>query len=142
MISNNGKILALITAQLSCERIIKFAEDYADKLGCELVILTAQPHKTTAQKRSKDMICLTELSKKTGRNIEIIYSDSPLTAILKETAKIDPIHIFVGQGGQRSEFLTGLRIYVADSPISVVGTDGIIYSLPGISEDVFTANNI
>lgn len=142
MKNSNGIILALITAQPSCERIIKIAEDYSIRLGSELIILTAQPHKTTAQNRSKDMVCLTELSKKTGRDIKIIYSDRPLKAVIKETAKLHPKHIFVGQGGQRSEFLTGLRLCAADSPISVVGIDGIVFSLPGISEEIYTANNI
>lgn len=130
MIDNKNKILALITAQNSCDRIINTAKDYAKKLSCELVVLTSQPLKTTAEKRSKDMICLTKLSKKTEVDIKIIYSDSPLTSIISEVLTINPLHIFAGQGSEGSSFLAGLRIAVADTPISIVGKNSIIYTLP------------
>lgn len=138
----NGKILALITAQPTCERIIKIADDFANGMGCEVDVITVQPLKATAEKRSEDMICLTKLSKKTSSNIKIIYSDFPLKAILKEISKIEPIHIFVGQGREQSKFLTGLRLSVTGSPISVIGTDEIIYTIPGVSEDSFVAHLI
>lgn len=135
-----NKILVLITAQESCKRIIDIANEYADRLAADVDVLTVQPVKADAKRRSKDMICLTGLSRKTHRAIRIIYSDQPLRAIISEAEKLEPIHIFVGQGSEKSSFLTGLRLAPINAPISVVGTDGIIYSLPSMMEDILALN--
>lgn len=131
------KILALITAQESCKRIIDIAKEYAAHLSADVEVLTVQPVKADAADRSKDMICLTELSKVTGCEIKIVYSDKPLKVIVSECEKQLPIHIFIGQGDDRSSFLSKLRMAPIGSPISVVGADSIIYTLPAMPEEVF-----
>lgn len=134
MKKTKGKVLALVTAQYSCERIINTAKQYAENLNCELTVLTAQPLKATPENRSKDMICLTKLSKNTGKNIKIIYSNEPLKAVIREITNTSPVHIFMGNSGENNTFLTMLKVGVTNAPISVVGPEGIIFTL-GFLED-------
>lgn len=136
LINITRKIFALITAQESCKRIINVAKEQARLLSADVDVITVQPIKADAKSRSKDMICLTEMSKSTESEIRIIYSDNPLKAIISEAKKANPYHIYVGQGSENSSFLNKLRIALVSVPISVVGIDGIIYSLPPILEDI------
>lgn len=129
------KIYALITAQASCKRIVTVAKEFADRLSAELIVLTVQPIHADAKRRSEDMRCLTALAKETQANIRMIYSDRPLEAICKELEKNQPLHVFTGQGREKSDFVSRLRMELVGAPISVVGMDGVIFSLPPILED-------
>lgn len=139
--NNTGTVLALITAQYSCERIINFAKEQAQHLSMNFIALTVQPTKADAKKRAEDMICLTNLSKKCGCDIRIVYSNNPLKSIISETGKISPAHIYIGQGSEKSQFLTNLRLAPIGAPISVIGADNIIYTLPSVTEDLFNIGN-
>ncbi len=130
------QIFALITAQEHCSHIISVAKEFAERLSAELVVLTVQPIHADAQKRSKDMICLTTLAKQTKCNIRMIYSDQPVSALCKELERSKPTHIFTGQGSAKSNFLSSLRMGLVGAPISVVGTDGVICTLPAIVEEI------
>lgn len=129
------KIFALITAQESCKRIIKIAREQARLLSSEVEVITVQPLKAEAKIRSRDMICLTKIAKETDSEIRIIYSDNPLNAIISEAEKNNPCHIFVGQGGEHSCFINRLRLSIPVPPISVVGIEGVIYSIPPIIDN-------
>lgn len=142
MINIKRKIFALITAQKSCLRIINIAKDKAKQLNSELKVLTVQPIKADAKTRSMDMICLTELSKESETDISIIYSDNPLKSIINEMWRENPFHIYVGQGSEKSAFLSGLRIALTNAPISVIGTNDIVYTLPPILYEALTESNI
>lgn len=130
------QVFAFITAQEHCSRIISVAKEFAEHLSAELVVLTVQPIHADAKRRSKDMICLTTLAKQTKSNIRIIYSDKPVSALCKEIERCNPTHIFTGQGGARSDFLSRLRMGLVGAPISVVGTEGIICTLSAAIEEI------
>lgn len=127
--SENACVLALITAQSSCARIIKTAKEYAERLNSPLEILTIQPIKAEAAQRSKDMICLTTLAKEHKVNIRIAYSDKPVQAILTEVQQYHPMHVFIGQSGAKATVNEHLFAPLGLT-VSVVGTNGVIYSLP------------
>ena len=121
--------MALITAQNSCARILQIAKDYAAHLGCPLDVVTVQPLKAEAHQRSKDMICLTALAKEQQVNIRIVYSENPAKAVIAEVQKNRPVHVFIGQSGEKS--VVNEHLFAPfETPVSVVGTDRIIYTLP------------
>ncbi len=135
------KIYALITAQESCKRIIVAAKEFAERFSADLVVLTVQPIHTDAKRRSQDMRCLTKLAKETDSNIRIIYNEQPLSAICKELERNRPLHIFTGHGSEKSDFLRRLRTELVGAPISVVGLDGVLFSLPHILEDILISGS-
>ena len=130
------QIFALITAQEHCSRIISVAKEFAEHLSAELVVLTVQPIHADAKRRSNDMICLTTLAKTTKCNIRMIYSDKPVSALCKELERCNPTHIFTGQGSAKSDFLSRLHMELVGAPISIVGTDGVICTLPAVIEEI------
>lgn len=133
-------ILACITAQKTAFNIAGTAHDLAKNMDSDLIIITVLPERCDAEKRSTDIRILSEISKEIGRDIRIIYSDNPVEAIKLTISELNPVHIFMGQGSERSQFLSKVRLAPSEATISVVGPDGILYSLPPLSEDIFTNN--
>lgn len=130
--NENSCVLALITAQSNCARIIKTAKEYADRFGCALDVLTVQPLKADAKQRSKDMLCLTALAKEQKVNIRIAYSNKPVHAIAAEVKQSAPVHVFIGQSGEKATVNEHLFAPFG-LPVSVVGTNGVIYTLPALA---------
>ena len=69
-------IVACVTAQISCEKIISAAMDLSKKLNCKLIVVTVQKAKEDAKIRANSLKILNTLSKITGCNIDIVYGDN------------------------------------------------------------------
>ena len=126
-------IIACITAQDSCLSIIESAIDMADNIGAELEVVTAQPKNMEADSRAEDMKCLDRLSKKTGHEITVIYSDNPLISLVNYTKKKKPIHIFTGQQDEKSDFVIRLSV-LTGAPITM-SANGLVCTVPPMLEE-------
>lgn len=128
----NGKlIMACITAQPSCKRIIENAAEMADRYGAKLCVVTAQPKKQNAKLRARDMRCLDDLSHQTGREITVIYSDDPLISLVNYAKNSDPLHIFTGQQDEKSDFVMRLSV-LTGAPVTMVSENGMVYTFPPV----------
>ena len=126
---HKGLILCCITAQNSCIAILNKGNEMATRLGLGIKAVSVQPIKQDAQRRATDMKTLDALSKLSGIEISIIYSDNPLLALAEYAEKNLPIHIFTGKQADKSSFVMKL----AEScklPVSMVS-----------GETVFTLTN-
>jgi len=121
-------VMACITAQESCERIIDKAKELASHLDTILEVVTVQPKRMEATQRAKEMKSLEYLSKKTNCSITVIYSEHPLDSLASHAASMDPAHIFVGQQSEESAFV-GKLSSLCDSPISMVTCD-TVFTIP------------
>ncbi len=125
---NNKKVLVCITAQDSCIELINKGKELSKRLNLGLEVVTVQPIKMNAIKRSETMKCLNSLSKATDCPITILYSDNVLKSLSQYINKVSPIHIFTGQQGINSEFVVQLSL-MCEAPISVVTKEKTVYTL-------------
>ena len=116
---NTAYILAAVTPQLECERIIEAARELAEKMSAELLVVTIQPKKATAQKRSQDIKTLTALSERACVPITVRYSDMPAFSVATAANEQNTLHIFTGSPGN-TDFINLLSALCENIPISVV----------------------
>lgn len=120
-------VLCCITAQESCILILQKGKDMATRLGCAVKAVTVQPLKQDAERRSRDMITLDALSKSSGVEISVIYSDNPLLALAEYAEKNIPIHIFTGKQADKSAFVFTLA-EKCKLPVSMV-SEGSVFTI-------------
>ncbi|MBR5452039.1 MAG: hypothetical protein IKV36_03480 [Clostridia bacterium] len=124
-----GLIICCITAQSSCIAILNKGKEMATRMGIEVKAVSVQPIKQEALRRANDMKTLDTLSKQSGVEISIIYSDNPLLALAEYAEENLPIHIFTGKQADKSSFVMKLA-EVCKLPVSMVA-----------GETVFTVTN-
>ena len=123
-------ILACITAQPHCERIVNTAKKLALSLSTDLYVVTVLPIKETAQERAMKLKCLKEISENMDVDIIIRYSDNPVTSVAAQAKLCQPLHIFIGED---NGFLNTLFLEYNKAPISVVSKN-IVFTIPAPEE--------
>ena len=122
-------ILACITAQSACERIITTGLGMARRLGTSLQVVTVQPKKMAAERRAEAMKCLYRLSKDTGCEITVYYSDKPAARLARHALENDAMHIFTGAADGVNDFVSQVSMLTGSIPVSMVG-EGIVCTMP------------
>lgn len=117
----NRPIIICITAQSACENIIRTGTEMAKRMGTKAEVITVQPKKMEASRRSETMKSLYDLSKKTNMEITIYYSDHPVNRISQHAIANDAMHILTGMPDKETEFISMLSIMSEDIPVSMVG---------------------
>lgn len=115
--------MACITAQMNCVKIIESADELAKRLDADLLVVTVQPKKQDAVRRSADMQTLCRLASQTGHEISVRYSDSPAKSIAAAAAESDTVHIFTGSPAGTTDFIGQLDLLTGDIPISMVSSE-------------------
>ncbi|MEG1886497.1 MAG: hypothetical protein RR177_00060 [Oscillospiraceae bacterium] len=128
--NNINPVMACITAQASCEKIIEEAKKMSKRLATKVEVVTVQPRRMEAHKRARDMLQLEKLAKTTNTPITIIYSEHPVDSLASYAAKQDPIHIFTGQQSENSSFVGKLSV-MCDCPVSMVTADSF-FTIPSV----------
>ncbi len=122
----NKPILACITAQPHCAKIIGDAKMMAERLQTELIVATVQPIKATAEERANSFKALKQLSLECGVDIVIRYSNTPAESLAKQARECEPIHIFMGEN---NGFINRFISLYSEAPISVV-SQNMVFTLP------------
>ncbi len=122
-------ILACITAQSACERIINTGLQMARRLGTTLEVVTVQPKKLAAEQRAQAMKCLYRLSKDTGCEITVYYSDKPAARLARHALENDVMHIITGVVDGVNDFVSRISMLTGSIPVSMVG-EGIVCTVP------------
>ena len=122
----NKPILACITAQEHCAKIIGAAKIMAERLNTELIVATVLPIKATAQERAQNFKCLKQLSLDCGVDIVVRYSDTPAESLAKQAKECSPLHIFMGEN---NGFINRFVSLYSVTPISVVSRT-MVFTLP------------
>lgn len=108
---------------MNCIRIIEAAAEMAGRIHADLTVVTVQPKKQEAVRRSKDMQILCRLASTTGHEISVHYSDSPAKSIAAAAAENNTVHIFIGTPAGNRDFFLQLDTLTGDIPISMVSSD-------------------
>ena len=118
-LNNKNSVLVCVTPQMACEQAIETAKELATKMSKNIAVITVQPKKAAADKRSKDIKTLTELASKTGIPISVHYSDNPAESVAAAAKDLGAVHIFTGAPG-KTDFIAKLSAFCHDIPISIV----------------------
>ncbi len=124
-------VLVCITAQLGCEKLIKYGEELSYKLNRELYVVTVLKKESSAKIKSHELKILNILSKKCRCGIDIIYSDNIAQSLNSHIIKIDPCHILIGNPVEGGHFFEEFMSNSYNAPVSVVNNAiGIMYTIP------------
>ena len=136
MYSNKPSILACVTGQFDCDRIIETAAELAAERECELRVLTVLPPMADYSPVSYQLEYLNFVAKENGADMTVIFSayDPAAAAQFVTENNIDRIVTGMHDGGNES-FLVMFNRFAPDVSITMVAKDNLIYSM-----DVSQAN--
>lgn len=129
-------IIACVTSQESCERLIESAAEFARQLDSPLKVVSVQPISARSNGKglaSPELEHLYEVSKEYHAEMNVYFNGDPIQAItnvIDESA--DPVEaIICGQPGMKgsNDFIQRLNEAVPDLDIYILSTSGIMLPL-------------
>lgn len=130
MFSQEPSVLACVTGQYDCDRIIHEAARYAEKHDCELrVISVLKPIKDYAL-ITGEIEYLDAVSKAMGADLTLMFHDDAASAVAQFVGENNVTHIVTGMhdGGDRS-FLVRFNELAPAVSIAMVDKDLSVYTM-------------
>lgn len=130
MTDNRPSILACVTSQFDCDRIISTAKQIADAQDCELRVLTVLKPMTDYREISDQIEYLYLVSKENGADMTVLFNPDAVAATADFVNKSNVNRIVTGMhdGGSES-FLVMFNRYSPDVAITMVAKDDKVYSM-------------
>ena len=130
MFSDKPSILACVTSQPDCDRIIREAKNIADACGRELRVLSILKPTTEYISVSDTIEYLYSVSKAAGADMTVLFnSDAPKAAAQFANAnKVERIVTGMHDGGDKS-FLVKFNELAPEVSITMVAKDNRIYTM-------------
>lgn len=123
-------VLACVTDQYRCDRIIKTARKIADECDCELRVLSVlKPIKNYASVSDK-IEYLYNVAKENNADMTVLFSDNAPKAAADFAEKSNAVRIVTGMhdGGGKS-FLVAFNELLPKMPITMTAENNMIYSM-------------
>ena len=123
MFKNQPSVVACVTSQYECDRIIETAEQLAAEYDCELHVLSVLMPTENYGLISDQLEYLNRVSKKAGADMTIIFSSDAPKAAARFVRENNALQIVTGihDGGGES-FLVRFNQLLPDLSISMVDT--------------------
>lgn len=130
MNSTKSSVLACVTSQYDCDRIIKAARQIADDCECELRVLSVLTPTQNYANISDKIEYLYLVSKQVGADMTILFNTDAAKATAEFAKENNAERIVTGMhdGGDDS-FLVKFNQIAPDVSITMVDTDDIIYDM-------------
>lgn len=130
MKTERSSVLACVTGQYDCDRIIKTAKQIADDYNCELRVLSVLKPRQNLAKVSDRIEYLYNVSKEFGADMTILFEEDAPKATADFVKKNNVCRIVSGMhdGGENS-FLVMFNKLTPFVPISMVAKDNKVYSM-------------
>ena len=130
MYSNKPSILACVTSQYECDRIIETAAALAEEQECELRVLSVLKPMTSYTDISDELEYLNRVSKEHGADMTVIFSAYAPAAAAQFVSENNVSRIVTGMhdGGSES-FLVMFNRFAPEVSITMVAKDNLIYSM-------------
>lgn len=130
MYSIKPSILACVTGQYDCDRIIEMSAAIAQEQNCELRVLSVLKPMTDYSKIADELEYLNLVSKENGADMTVIFHDDAPKATAQFVAENNVSRIVTGMhdGGEES-FLVMFNRLAPTVPITMVAEDGTIYTM-------------
>ncbi len=123
-------VLVCVTAQNSCDRLIKIGAEYAKIRNCDLHVLMVHPPVSDYISMSSEMEYLYQTTKYNNGEMTIIFdSDAPKIAA-DFARKLPAERLVTGMpDGRLNGFIVRFHEALPDIPISMVSKDSTVYNM-------------
>ena len=130
MTNTRPSVVACVTGQYDCDRIIETAEQLAEELDCELHVLSVLMPTENYTLISDQLEYLNRVSKHAGADMTIIFSSDAPGAAVRFVRECNAPHIVTGihDGGHES-FLVRFNLQAPDVAITMVDRDRNVYTM-------------
>lgn len=123
-------VLACVTSQFECDRIIKKAKEIADDCGCELKVLSVRKPTNDYTDAAEQIEYLHSVSKQAGAEMTVMFhEDAPraVAGFVKDN-NVERIVTGMHDGGENS-FLVMFNRYAPYVAITMVSKSSEIYNM-------------
>ncbi len=128
--SDKPSVLACVTGQFDCDRIIKTAKEIADDCGGELRVLSVLKPTNDYSNISEQIEYLYIVAKKSGADMTVLFDSNAAKAAARFAQENNVQRIVTGMhGGKRGSFIIDFNRLRPATPISMISKDGRVYSL-------------
>lgn len=130
MKEQKSSVLACVTSQYDCDRIIKNARHIADDCGCELRVLSVLKPTNNYTSISDQIEYLFKVAKEANADMTVLFhSDAPkATAQFVNENKVERIVTGMHDGGDES-FLVMFNKLAPTVSITMVAKNDMVYSM-------------
>ena len=130
MYSEKPSVLACVTDQHECDRIIKTAEQVALSEGCELRVLSILKPMTDYTVISDEIEYLNSVAREAGADMTILFHDNA-PKICAEFAKQNHVQRIVTgmHDGGKESFLVMFNKYAPNISITMVSEENVTFSM-------------
>lgn len=135
MKETKSSVLACVTSQYDCDRIIKTAKEIADDCGYELRVLSILKPTSNYTAVSDQIEYLYLVSKESGADMTVLFHDNASSAAAEFVKENNVRRVVTGMhdGGDES-FLVMFNKLAPKVPITMVAKDNMVYSMELYSE--------
>ena len=135
MEETKSSVLACVTSQYDCDRIIKTAKEIADDCGYELRVLSILKPTSNYTAVSDQIEYLYLVSKESGADMTVLFHDNASSAAAEFVKENNVRRVVTGMhdGGDES-FLVMFNKLAPKVPITMVAKDNMVYSMELYSE--------
>lgn len=128
-------VLACVTSQYDCDRIIKTAKQVADDLNCELRVLSILKPTSNYATVSDQIEYLYLVSKESGADMTVLFHDDAPGAVADFVRENNVKRVVTGMhDGGADSFLVMFNKLAPTTPITMVAKDNMVYSMELCSE--------
>ena len=130
-----SSVLACVTSQYDCDRIIKTAKKIADDCDCELRVLSILKPTGNYTTVSDRIEYLYLVSKESGADMTVLFHDDAPSTVAEFVKENNVKRVVTGMhdGGDES-FLVMFNKLAPKTPITMVAKDNMVYSMELCSE--------
>ena len=130
MKNKKPSVLACVTGQYDCDRIIKSARKFADDCNCELHVLSILKPTHNYTTVSDQIEYLYNVSKESDADMTVLFHNDPPKAVARFTKENNVKRIVTGMhdGGENS-FLVMFNRFAPNVTITMVDKDNAVYSM-------------
>ncbi|MCR4615238.1 MAG: hypothetical protein K5756_03735 [Clostridiales bacterium] len=128
--SANRCILACVTPQLSCSKLIEVGKVLAKQHNANLEILCVFPQKACLNPDLEALCELQKVATDANAQMTIFFNDSPVFVISGYAVKKNTLTMLTGFPKEKSSrFVESFHSILPDIPISMVDDDGKVYRI-------------
>lgn len=128
--NKESAVLVCVTAQNSCDRLIRIGAEYAKINKCALHVLMVHPPISDYIAISSEMEYLYQTAKDNDGDMSIVFDNDAPQVAADFVKKLHAERIFTGMpDGRLNGFIIRFHEAMPDVPISMVAKDNTVYNM-------------
>lgn len=128
--NTKSAVLACVTSQYNCDRIIRIAKEIADSSDCELRVMSVLKPMSDYSSVSDEIEYLYLIAKESGADMTVMFSDDAPKVTAEFVRDNNVERIVTGMhDGKDNSFLVKFNELSPTTPITMVSKDNMVYSM-------------